>query len=128
MIVNKENETAQGILKISDEVIAMHAVDAALKTPGISGLYGGLTGNITKNILGKESLSKGVKLSRNEEGIGVDIFVIVKYDAKIPTVAWELQRNVKKNLEDKIGEKVKEVNIHVQGVAFPNEEEQNDQK
>ncbi|MCR5482687.1 MAG: Asp23/Gls24 family envelope stress response protein [Clostridia bacterium] len=128
MIVSKENETVQGIVKITDEVVAMHAAEAALRTQGVSSLYGGFAESIAKNFRGRDSLSKGVKLSRGEEGISVDIYVIVKYDAKIPTVAWELQRNIKNNLEEKTGEKVKEVNIHVQGVAFPNEEEKNDQK
>lgn len=117
------NEQKNGTLKISDEVIAICAVNATLKTKGVAELFGGLSNILTRNILGKESLSKGVKISQGEEGVTVDIFVIVEYQMKIPAVAWDIQENVKNEIESIIDIPVVAVNINVQGVHIPQKED-----
>lgn len=110
-------------LKISDEVIAVCAVNATLKTKGVAELSGGLTNALSKNILGKELLAKGIKVSQGEESLVIDISVIVDYDVKIPTVAWDIQENVKKEVESMTDIPVGAVNINVQGVCIPQEED-----
>ncbi|MEG1584258.1 MAG: Asp23/Gls24 family envelope stress response protein [Anaerovorax sp.] len=112
-----------GILKISDEVIARYVTKATLFIEGISALSGGLTDSLSKNILGKELPHKGVKIAQSEEGIVIDIYVIVNYGFKIPQVAWDIQESVKKEVELMTESTVKAVNIHVQGVDFSNEGE-----
>ena len=42
---------------------------------------------------------------------------------KIPEVAWDIQENVKKEVEAMTEAVVKAVNIHVQGVHFTDEED-----
>lgn len=121
--MNIANEQKIGTLKISDEVIAVCAVNATLKTKGVAELSGGLTNALSKNLLGKESMSKGIKVSQNEDGVSLDIFIIVEYDVKIPAVAWDIQENVKKEVETMTEIPVKSVNIHVQGVFIPQEED-----
>lgn len=56
--------------------------------------------------------------------ISLDIYVIVEYGVRIPQLAWEIQSCVKKEIESITDEKVKEVNIHVQGVDLPGEEDE----
>ncbi len=70
---------------------------------------------LSKNLLGKDLLSKGVKVNQDDDGIEMDVHVIVEYGHKIPAVAWDIQENVKKEIT-MIGKQVKTVNIHVQGV------------
>lgn len=117
------SEEKLGTLKISDDVIAVCTMNATLKTEGIAALSGGLTDSLSKNILGKEPLYKGIKVSQTEEGIVIDIYVIVKYGVKIPQVAWDVQENVKKEVELMTDSATKAVNIHVQGVHFLDEED-----
>lgn len=111
-----------GSLKISDDVITVCAASAVMKLPGVSQLTGGLTESISKNILGIDSAGKGVKVSRNDAGLILDIYVIVKYKVKIPQLAWEIQSRVKEEIESITDLKVLEVNIHVQGVSPDREE------
>lgn len=112
------NEDNNGVVKVTDEVIAVTAAMAAAKVAGVASLVGGMTDNITKNIL-RMNVTKGVKVSRNEEEILViDIFVNVYYGYRIPEVAWEIQENVKKEVGEMTGESAKAVNIHVQGVVI----------
>ena len=112
-----------GTVKISDDVITAYAASVALGIDGVHELTGGLTDSISKNILGKESSGKGVKLTRNEEGLILDIYAIVEYKVKIPQLAWEIQGTVKREIEAKTDLSVLEVNIHVQGVKVPGEED-----
>lgn len=116
-------------VKISDEVIAVCAVNAALKTEGVSSLAGNFSNTLSRNILGKELLSKGVKVTQSDEGVEIDVHIIVKYHVKIPAVAWDIQENVKKEVQSMTELTVKAVNIHVQGVEIPAEEnDTNDKK
>lgn len=115
--------------KISDEVIAVCAVNAVLKTDGVAKLDGGLQNTLSRNILGKELMAKGIKVNQTEKGVEIDVHIIVKYNVKIPAVAWDIQENVKKEVQSMTELVVKAVNIHVQGVEIPSEEERtNDEK
>ncbi len=108
--------------KISDSVLAVCAVNATLKIKGVAGLTGSLTDSITKNILGKESLTKGIKVNQTEHGVVLDIYLIVKYGVKIPAVAWDVQKAVKQEIESMTARPVAKVNIHVEGVLAQEKE------
>ena len=116
------NQNVDGTIKISDEVIAVCAVNATLKTEGVADLSGGISNALSKNILGKELMSKGVKVYQTDEGVEIDVHIIVKYHAKIPVVAWDIQENVKNEVQSMTEIPVLAVNIHVQGVEIPPEE------
>ena len=122
-------EQGAGTVKISDEVIAICAVNATLKTEGVANLAGGISNAISKNFLGKELMAKGIKVNQTDEGVDIDVHIVVKYHAKIPAVAWDIQENVKKEVQSMTDIPVTAVNIHVQGVEIPTEEEAaNDEK
>ena len=120
--MNAAGRQSNGIIKISDEVIAVCAANATLKTKGVADLAGGISNALSKNFLGKELTWKGIKVS-------LDVHIIVKYHAKIPAVAWDIQENVKNEVQEMTELKVTAVNIHVEGVEIPAEEtETNDEK
>ncbi len=110
-----------GSVRIGDEVVSMMAGIAALEIPGIAGMSGGLVGGIAE-LLGRKNLSKGVKVEVGEKEARVDLYIIVKYGERIPDVAIAVQENVKKQIESMTGLSVIEVNVHVQGVDFGEEE------
>ncbi len=111
-----------GQVKISDEVVATIAGLAASEVEGIWDMSGGLAGNLS-DLLGRKNLAKGVKVEVGEEEAVIDLNVIVEYGIKIPDVAWKVQENVKSAIETMTGLRVVEVNIHVQGVYIPKQEE-----
>lgn len=116
-------------VKISDEVIAVCAVNATLKTEGVAAMVGGIPNALSRNLLGKELLAKGIKVNQTEEGVEVDVYINVEYRVKIPAVAWDIQENVKKEIQSMTELNVKAVNIHVQGVKIPSEDKKpNDEK
>ena len=76
-------------------------------------------------------MSKGIKVSQSDEEVQIDVYITVKYHAKIPAVAWDIQENVKKEVQSMTGLEVTAVNIHVQGVEIPESSEgtgENDEK
>ncbi|AEE91545.1 conserved protein of unknown function [Tepidanaerobacter acetatoxydans Re1] len=114
---NKDENNEKGSIKIADDVVGVIAGLAATEVAGIAGMSGGIVGGITE-MLGRKNLAKGVKVEVNEKEAVVDLYVIVDYGVRIPEVAWNVQENVKKAIENMTGLSVVEVNIHVQGVNF----------
>ncbi len=110
-----------GSIKIANEVVAIIAGLAATEVEGVAGMSGGIAGGITE-IIGRKNLSKGVKVEVGDKETEVDLFVIVDYGSSIPDVAYRIQDNVKQAIEGMTGLDVVEINVHVQGVHFADEE------
>ena len=102
----------------SDEVVAVCAVNATLKTEGVHGMAGGTLDTFSRNLLRRENAAMGTRVSRNGDDTAVDVSVIVDYGCNIPSVAWDIQENVRNELKDMIEIDVSAVNIHVQGVQM----------
>ncbi|NLA58515.1 MAG: Asp23/Gls24 family envelope stress response protein [Firmicutes bacterium] len=117
-----KERTELGELRIANEVVGVIAGLAATEVEGVAGMSGGLAGGIAE-MLGRRNLSKGVKVEVGEEQAAIDLFVVVEYGVRIPDVAWKIQENVKRAIEGMTGLEVVEVNVHVQGVNFPQAEE-----
>lgn len=113
-----------GNVKISDEVIATIAQIAANEVDGIIGTGSSFAGEIKQILSKKAPAGKGVKVVTEEGEVTIDINVVVEYGAKIPAVSWELQENVKKNVESMTGLLVRKVNIHVVGIEVKEEEKE----
>lgn len=119
-IMTAQNEyipTELGNIKIADEVVAIISGLAATEVEGVAGMSGGIAGGIA-DMLGKRNLSKGVKVEVGEKQAAIDVFIVVKFGARIPDVAWRIQENVKKAIESMTGLEAIKINVHVQGVSF----------
>ena len=110
-----------GAIRIADEVVSIIAGLAATEVDGVAGMSGGLVGGIAE-MLGRKNFAKGVKVEVGEKEVAVDLYIIVKYGVRIADVALAVQENVKQAIETMTGLSVVEVNIHVQGVGFPETE------
>ena len=114
-----------GSIRIADEVVGIIAGLAATEVSGVAGMSGGLVGGIAE-ILGKKTLSKGVKVEVGEKEAAVDLYIIVEYGVRIPDIALRVQENVKRAIESMTGLEVVVVNIHIQGVGFTPEGKEED--
>ena len=115
-----------GSIRIADEVVGVIAGLAATEVNGIAGMSGGIAGGIAE-MLGRKNLAKGVKVEVGEKEAAIDLYVIVEFGTRIPEVASEIQANVKQAVESMTGLVVVEVNVHVQGVAFPHPEQKEEE-
>jgi uncharacterized alkaline shock family protein YloU len=112
-----------GKITIAEDVIAVCVREAVSRTQGVHELFGGFQDTLSQNILGKELKFKGIKISDEEDGVAIDIQIVVEYGVKIPEVAWDLQRRVKNELEELTDTAVKAVNVVVQGVHLQAEKD-----
>lgn len=110
-----------GSVKIASDVVATIAAMAASEVGGVAGMSGGFTEDIAEK-LGVKSVNKGIKVQVGETESALDIYILVEFGTKIPDVASKVQQNVKKAVETMTGLNVVEVNVHVQGVVMPKEQ------
>lgn len=109
-----------GEVQIADEVIAIIAGIAATEVEGVAAM----AGNIQKEFvskLGMKVLSKGVRISFEEDAVKVDLAIILDYGYNIPQVTANVQEKVKSAIETMTGLNVADVNIRVADVKFDNE-------
>ena len=105
-------------IEISDDVVAVIAGMAASEVSGVAEMAGGFAGGISEVLSGKKNLAKGIKVEiLDNKETRIDVNIIVEYGARIPDVAFEIQKRVKKSVENMTGLSVLEVNVHVQGVS-----------
>lgn len=109
--------TEIGQIQIAPEVIEVIAGLATIEVRGVAGMSGGFAGGIAE-LLGRKNLSKGVTVEVGQREAAVDVSVIVEYGHRLPEVASEIQRNVKRSIENMTGLTVVEVNVHIHDVHF----------
>jgi len=110
-----------GRVKISDEVIAVIAGVASSDIIGVSSMGNSMVGGIAGFLGGKKNISKGIKVDIKDEGVTIDIHIVVMYGVRIPEMAWTIQEKVKKEVEKITGLDVLKVNIHIDGVSMEKE-------
>lgn len=106
----------KGTVNISEEVVAAIAALAISEVDGVYGLSSSFTADL-KEMLGKKNMSKGVKLTMEEETVAIECFVVVTYGFEIPAVAANIQEAVANAVESMAGLKVSAVNVDVCGIS-----------
>jgi len=110
-------KTQAGTIEITNEVIATVVGGAATDIYGIVGMASKnqIRDNLNE-ILRKENYLRGVVVRQEENGVGIDVYIVVSYGTKISEVCRNVQEKVKYNLETMLGVSANSVNVFVQGV------------
>lgn len=118
------DSTANGTVSFATDVVATIAGLAATEVEGVAAMINngnlGLVDMLRKN-QGNRTMTRGVKVEINGNQVRVQLNVTVDYGSPVPTVAREIQDNVKKAIETMTGLDVPEINIYVQGISFEKE-------
>lgn len=109
--------TQSGTIEMTNDVIATVVGGATTENFGVVGMASKnqIRDNINE-ILRKENYSRGVVVRQEENGIAVDVYIIVGYGTKISEVSRNVQDSVKYNLQTMLGITANSVNVYVQGV------------
>ncbi|MEF9852486.1 MAG: Asp23/Gls24 family envelope stress response protein [Hydrogenoanaerobacterium sp.] len=105
-----------GSLKISQEVIATIASAAAKEISGVAGMA--LCPANIKTFLAKSPSAKSINITITDDIAVIDVYVILKQGAKIPTVSENIQKSVKDAIQTMTGIVVSRVNVFVSGISF----------
>lgn len=113
---------ALGTVEVSPRVVAMLAAKAAGDCYGIVGMSArGLRDGLAE-LLNRENAERGIELRVQDEGLGIDLYVIVDHGVRILEVAHNLMSAVAYSVEQHLGIRVLQVNVNVQGIR-PSEEQ-----
>ena len=105
-----------GRIEVLPSAVGAIAAHAALGCYGIAGMAArGLRDGMAE-LLHRGSVARGVEVVEVEEGLRIDVFVVVQYGIRITEVAHNLQEAVKFAVERSVNVPVVQVNVNVQGV------------
>lgn len=106
-----------GIVQVDNDVIAKVAGSVVVATSGIVGMTMRNIKSGIWEIVKKENLTKGVRVAKTiENKIVLTFNVIVAYGTNIATVAENLIKNVKYQVERFTGMQIAKINIIVESV------------
>lgn len=110
-----------GSIQIAPEVLTVIAGIAANEVEGVAATRGNFAAGVVE-MLGKKVHGKGIKTDISSSGLFIDVFCSIRYGKSVPTVAQEIQQNVRQSIANMTGLEVKEVNVHVTGIQFETSE------
>ena len=111
------NADEKGSINISEDVIAVIAAAAASEVEGVHGLFY-THGKELTNMLGRKSISKGVKMLIDGNKLTIDVYIMADMGYSVSEVGEEIQKAVISAVEAAVGVSVSSVNVHICGVAL----------
>lgn len=105
-----------GSIVINDSVLAAIAGLAAVECAGIVGMSSLNAAEGIAELLKRESVTRGVKVTANNETVQIDLHVIIEYGVSMRAVAENVIDAVKYSIESLTGLRVDKVNVLIQGV------------
>jgi uncharacterized alkaline shock family protein YloU len=122
-----EPATSHGRTHIAETVVSKIAGIAAREVSGVHALGGGAGrafGAIRERIPGASSnVSRGVAVEVGERQAAIDLDIVVEYGVAITDLARAIRRNVIGALERMTGLEVVEVNVSVNDVHLPSDDD-----
>ena len=110
--------TDQGEITISSAVFTTITGAAATTCVGVKGMaYRSMTDGLV-HLLRREAMSKGVKVTYNEDGtVSIELHIVVENGVNIATVCRSIMSEVKYVVTKNTGVEVREVNVCVDSVT-----------
>jgi uncharacterized alkaline shock family protein YloU len=113
---------------IDDTVVSKVAGIAAREVNGVHSLGGGAARAIgaLRDAIGQRDFGQGVKVEVGEKQVAADIVIVAEYPVSLQQVADGVRSSVARALEQIVGMEVAEVNVTVQDVFIPGDDDDND--
>lgn len=123
-------QTEKGHTTIADPVVTKVASVAAREVGGVHSLGGGVAralGAVTQRLPVGDASSQGVSVEVGEKQAAVDVTVVVDYGESIPKVGQQIRDNVIRRIEGITGLAVTEVNVSVNDLYLPGDDEEGEE-
>ena len=109
-----------GQVQIADEVVAVIAGLAATEVEGVASMAGNITNELVSK-LGKNSLSKGIRVKVEDGIVNVNVALNIAYGYSVPKTCKKVQEKVKAAIENMTGLEVEKVDIQIANVSISKE-------
>jgi uncharacterized alkaline shock family protein YloU len=121
---------ATGKTVIDDTVVSKVAGIAAREVTGVHSLGNGAARAIgaLRDAIGQRDHSQGVKVEVGEKQVAADITIVAEYPVPLQQVAEGVRSSVSRALEQIVGMEVAEVNVTVQDVFIPGDDDEDEDK
>jgi uncharacterized alkaline shock family protein YloU len=121
--------TDEGKISVAQGVVSKIAGVACREISGVHAMgtsTGRAFGAIRERIPGSagQNVSQGVGVEVGETQAAIDLDIVVEYGVGIAELGKSIQRNVKQAVERMTGLEVVEVNVNVDDVYLPNDDDQ----
>lgn len=105
-----------GAIHIANDVLADIAGFAALESYGIVGMASPTKAEGVAQLLPRQKLRKGVKITSLDQGVEVDLYVVIEHGTNITEVSHNLANLVLHTLKEMADVSVARVDVHVMDV------------
>lgn len=131
--VNSPLVTSEGKITVAQNVVQKIAGTAAREISGVHAMGSGSSrtfGNLRERIPGSSgpNVSQGVGVEVGETQAAIDLDIVIEYGVSITDLGRSIQRNVKQAVERMTGLQVVEVNIAIDDVYLPKQNDDSDDK
>ncbi len=128
-VTNDRLQTADGKISVAQTVVQKIAGVACREISGVHAMGTGTTrafGAIRERIPGSSgpNVAQGVGVEVGESQAAVDLDIVVEYGVNVADLGRSIQRNVKQSIERMTGLDVVEVNVSVDDVYLPQDDEE----
>ncbi|MDM7886841.1 Asp23/Gls24 family envelope stress response protein [Curtobacterium sp. RHCJP20] len=119
-----------GKTTIDDTVVSKVAGIAAREVNGVHSLGNGAARAIgaIRDAIGQRDYGQGVKVEVGEKQVAADVTIVAEYPVSLQQVADGVRSSVARALQQIVGMEVAEVNVTVQDVYIPGDDDDNEDK
>ncbi|MDO4183452.1 MAG: Asp23/Gls24 family envelope stress response protein [Coriobacteriia bacterium] len=110
------SEKISGNLHVSNDVLADIIGNAALECYGVVGMAAPNVADAAAKLLPASRLRRGITLTSTENGVHVDIYVIIEYGTNIKAVTKNLVDTITFALDTNACVPLDGIDVHVQGI------------
>jgi uncharacterized alkaline shock family protein YloU len=122
--------TEKGSTTIADAVVTKVASIATREIGGVHELGGGAAravGSVVQRVGIGDQRTQGVSVEVGEKEAAVDLTIVVEYGESIPNLSQQIRENVTRRIEGITGLTVTEVNVTVNDLHFPGDDQPDDE-
>ncbi|MFJ7289691.1 Asp23/Gls24 family envelope stress response protein [Curtobacterium sp. NPDC098951] len=122
--------TPSGKTTIDDTVVEKVAGIAAREVNGVHSLGSGAARAIgaIRDAIGQRDFGQGVKVEVGEKQVAADVVIVAEYPVSLQQVADGVRSSVARALTQIVGMEVAEVNVTVQDVFIPGDDNDDEKK
>lgn len=118
-IVLNNDDQSLGSIKLAPRVIETIAGIAASEVDGVAKMHG--TKSVGSLLRRHEDRRQGIHLSKEDDNLDVEVGVYINYGVSVPKIAAEIQDKIKSQVALMTNLTVDAVNVHIQGIEAPKE-------
>lgn len=122
-VIPEDGGDSTGSVRISEDVISAVVRKYVLEVEGVVRFGSNTIVSGLAEMIGRKSAEGNVVVDLEEDAVNISVTLIVQFGVKIPEVASLVQDVVRTRVEELTGKQVNRVDVTVQGLEEPEEEE-----